>query len=156
MQIFLCLASNFQCWKLDAKHNFFALAFLQSFQAWSSKALRHAECNFFMFGLKWSFRTLSSKTPRHANHKYFAFNLSWNTQAWSSRASKEAKANSLASTKLLRIVATPLLEECDDDTHSRNGDLGVLRDSRNFRVRWQGSKHLVLRRSSYHWKAIEV
>jgi hypothetical protein len=26
----------------------------------------------------------------------------------------------------------------------------------NFRVRLQGSKHLALRRSSCHWKAIEV
>jgi hypothetical protein len=23
-------------------------------------------------------------------------------------------------------VATPLLEECEDDTHSQNGDLGIL------------------------------
>jgi hypothetical protein len=41
-------------------------------------------------------------------------------------------------------------------SHSRNGDLGVLRDSQNFRVRLQGSKHLALRRSSCHWKAIEM
>ncbi len=40
--------------------------------------------------------------------------------------------------------------------HSRNGDLGVLRDSRNFRVQLQGSKHLALRRSSCHWKVIEM
>jgi hypothetical protein len=39
---------------------------------------------------------------------------------------------------------------------SRNRDLGVLRDSRNFRVRLQGSKNLALRRSSCHWKYIEV
>jgi hypothetical protein len=32
-------------------------------------------------------------------------------------------------------------------SHSQNGDLGVLRDSRNFRVRLQGSKNLALRRS---------
>jgi hypothetical protein len=31
-------------------------------------------------------------------------------------------------------------------SHSQNGDLGVFRDSRNFRVRSQGSKHLALRR----------
>ncbi len=35
-------------------------------------------------------------------------------------------------------------------------DLGVHRDSWNFRVRWQGSKHLTLRRYLYHWKAIKV
>jgi hypothetical protein len=32
------------------------------------------------------------------------------------------------------------------DSSSQNGDLGVHRDSRNFRVQWQGSKHLTLRR----------
>ncbi len=32
-------------------------------------------------------------------------------------------------------------------SQSRNGDLGVLRDSWNFRVRLQGSKHLTLKRS---------
>jgi len=41
-------------------------------------------------------------------------------------------------------------------SHSRNGDLGVLWDSRNFGVRLQGSKHFALRRSSCRWKAIEV
>ncbi len=42
------------------------------------------------------------------------------------------------------------------DSHYRNGDLGVLRDSRKFRVRLIGSKHLAMGRSLYHWKAIEV
>jgi hypothetical protein len=37
-------------------------------------------------------------------------------------------------------------------SHSRNGDLGVLRDSWNFRVRLQGSKHLALKRPSCHCK----
>jgi hypothetical protein len=41
-------------------------------------------------------------------------------------------------------------------SHSRNGDLGVLWDFRNFRIRLQGSKHLALRCSLYHWKAIKV
>jgi hypothetical protein len=41
-------------------------------------------------------------------------------------------------------------------SHFRNGDLGVFRDSRNFRVRFQGSKHLALKRSSCHLKPIEV
>jgi hypothetical protein len=40
--------------------------------------------------------------------------------------------------------------------HSQNGDLGVLRDSQNFRIQLQGSKHLSLKRSSCHWKTIEV
>jgi hypothetical protein len=42
------------------------------------------------------------------------------------------------------------------NSHSRNGDLKVLQDSRKFRVRLQVSKHLQLRRSLYHWKVIEV
>jgi hypothetical protein len=42
------------------------------------------------------------------------------------------------------------------DSHSRNGDLGVLWDSQKFRVRLQGSKHLALGRSLYHWKAMEM
>jgi hypothetical protein len=41
------------------------------------------------------------------------------------------------------------------DSHSRNGDLGVLRDSRKFRLRLHGSQHLALGRSLYHWKAIK-
>jgi hypothetical protein len=41
-------------------------------------------------------------------------------------------------------------------SHSWNGDLGVLRDSQNFRIQLQGSKHLALRRSLYHWKTIEA
>jgi hypothetical protein len=41
-------------------------------------------------------------------------------------------------------------------SHSRNGDLWVLRDSRKLRVRLQGSKHLALRCYLYHWKGLEV
>jgi hypothetical protein len=41
-------------------------------------------------------------------------------------------------------------------SHSRIGDLGVRWDSRNFKVRLQGSKHLALRCSLYHWKDIKV
>jgi len=40
-------------------------------------------------------------------------------------------------------------------SHSWNGDLGVLWDSRNFRVRLQRSKHLALRHSSCHWKLLK-
>jgi hypothetical protein len=36
------------------------------------------------------------------------------------------------------------------ESHSRIGDLKVLRDSRKFRVQLQGSKHLALGRSLYH------
>jgi hypothetical protein len=42
------------------------------------------------------------------------------------------------------------------DSHSRNGVLGVLWDSWKFRVWLQGSKHVALGRSLYHWKPIEV
>ncbi len=41
-------------------------------------------------------------------------------------------------------------------SHSRNGDLRVLRDSWKFRTRLQGSKHLALKCSLYHWKGLEV
>jgi hypothetical protein len=42
------------------------------------------------------------------------------------------------------------------DSHSRNGNLGVYQDSRNFRVQLQGSKNLTLWRFLYHWKAIKM
>jgi hypothetical protein len=42
------------------------------------------------------------------------------------------------------------------NSHSRNEDLGVLRDSQNFIVQLQGSKHLALGCSLYHWKVIKV
>jgi hypothetical protein len=42
------------------------------------------------------------------------------------------------------------------DSHSRNGSLGVRQDSWNFKGRLQGLKHLALRRSLYHWKAIKT
>jgi hypothetical protein len=41
-------------------------------------------------------------------------------------------------------------------SHSRNGDLGVLRDPRNFRVWLQGSKHFALGCSLYHWKVMKI
>jgi hypothetical protein len=41
-------------------------------------------------------------------------------------------------------------------SHSWNGDLGVSKDSQNFRVGFQGSKHLELGCSLYHWKAMKV
>jgi hypothetical protein len=42
------------------------------------------------------------------------------------------------------------------NSHSQNGDLGVLRDSQNFRVQLQGSEHLALGRSLYLGKTVEM
>jgi len=42
------------------------------------------------------------------------------------------------------LVTTPLWGKCEDDSHSQKWELGVLRDSRNFRVQLQRSKHLAL------------
>jgi hypothetical protein len=42
------------------------------------------------------------------------------------------------------------------DSHSQKWELGVLRDSQNFKARWQGSKHLALRCFSYRWKGLKV
>jgi hypothetical protein len=55
-----------------------------------------------------------------------------------------------------QLCCNPTLRECEDETHSWNGDLGVLRDSRNFKVQLQRSKHLALGCSLYDWKTIEV
>jgi hypothetical protein len=41
-------------------------------------------------------------------------------------------------------------------SHSLKWDLGVLRDSQKLRVQLQGSKHLALKHSLYHWKGLEV
>jgi hypothetical protein len=54
-------------------------------------------------------------------------------------------------------VATPLWGKCEDETHTpKKWELGVLRDSRNFRARQQKAKHLALRCSLYCWKVLEV
>ncbi len=60
-------------------------------------------------------------------------------------------------------VATPLWcrnptlrEVWGRHSHSRNGDLGVLRDSQKFRTQLQGSKHLALKCSLYRWKGLEA
>jgi hypothetical protein len=42
------------------------------------------------------------------------------------------------------------------NSHSQKWELGVLRDSRKFKARVQGSKHLALGCSLYHWKVLEV
>jgi hypothetical protein len=56
-----------------------------------------------------------------------------------------------------RNVATPLLEECEDDTHTfemRTWESSGTPKTLKFDCR--GPKHLALRRFSCHWKAIEV
>jgi hypothetical protein len=56
-----------------------------------------------------------------------------------------------------RCVTTPILRECEDeDSHSRNGNLGVHQTSQNFRERLQGSKQLALKNSLYHWKTTKM
>jgi hypothetical protein len=50
------------------------------------------------------------------------------------------------------VVATLLLEEWEDDIHTP--EMGTR--NRNFRVQLQGSKHLALKCSLYHWKVIKV
>ncbi len=59
--------------------------------------------------------------------------------------------------KGLGVVATLLWAKCGGEAqHSQSWELGVLRDSRMFRVRQQGLKHLALRRSWCHWKGLEA
>ncbi len=55
------------------------------------------------------------------------------------------------------FVATPLWPSVGVKPNtSKVGDFGVLRDSRMFRVRQQGPKHLALRCSWCHWKGLEA
>jgi len=57
----------------------------------------------------------------------------------------------------LNLVLQPYFERVWGwNSHSRNWDLGVLRESWHFRVWLQGSKHLTLGCSLYHWKIIKV
>ncbi len=54
-------------------------------------------------------------------------------------------------------VATPLWSKCEDETHTpKKWELGVLRDSHNFRARQQREKHLTLKCFLYRWKGREV
>jgi hypothetical protein len=51
----------------------------------------------------------------------------------------------------------PTLAKCGGETqHFQSWGFGVLRDSRMFRARQQGPKHLALRCSWCHWKGLEV
>jgi hypothetical protein len=42
------------------------------------------------------------------------------------------------------------------DSHSQKWELGVFRDSHNFRAQQQRVQHLALRCSLYCWKGLEV
>jgi hypothetical protein len=65
--------------------------------------------------------------------------------------------NKFSITQLVYNCRNPTLKEVwSCHSHSRNGDLGVLRDSRKLRTRLQLSKHLTLRCSLYCRKGPEV
>jgi hypothetical protein len=52
---------------------------------------------------------------------------------------------------------TPTLAKCGGEAqHLEKLGLGVLRDSRMFRARQQGAKHLALGCSWCHWKGLET
>jgi hypothetical protein len=52
---------------------------------------------------------------------------------------------------------TPTLAKCGGEAqHLQKSGVGVLRDSRMFRARQQGPKHLALGCSWCHWKGLEV
>jgi hypothetical protein len=51
----------------------------------------------------------------------------------------------------------PTLAKCGGEAqHFQSWGFGLLRDSRMFRARQQGSKHLALRCSWCHWKGLEA
>jgi hypothetical protein len=51
----------------------------------------------------------------------------------------------------------PTLAKCGGEAqHFQSWGFGVLRDSRMFKVRQQGPKHLALRCSWCHWKGLEA
>jgi hypothetical protein len=51
----------------------------------------------------------------------------------------------------------PTLAKCGGEAqHLESGGFGVLRDSRMFRARQQGAKHLALGCSWGHWKGLET
>jgi len=56
----------------------------------------------------------------------------------------------------VRPVATPLWPSVGVKPNTSKVGLGVLRDSRMFRARQQGPKHLALGRSWCHWKGLEM
>ncbi len=55
------------------------------------------------------------------------------------------------------VCRNPTLAKCEDETHTpKSWGLGVLRNSRMFRVRQKRPKHLGLGCSWCHWKGLEV
>jgi hypothetical protein len=55
------------------------------------------------------------------------------------------------------VCRTPTLAKCGGEAqHLEKSGVGVLRDSRMFRARQQGPKHLTLGCSWCHWKGLEV
>jgi hypothetical protein len=62
----------------------------------------------------------------------------------------------LAIIKIVEKCRDPTLAKCGGEAqHSQSWGLGVLRDSRMFRVRQQGPNLLALRSSWCHWKALK-
>jgi hypothetical protein len=58
---------------------------------------------------------------------------------------------------LINIVVTPLWVKCEDETHTpKSGNLESSGTLKKLRPRFQGSKHLALGCSLYHWKGIEA
>jgi hypothetical protein len=63
----------------------------------------------------------------------------------------------MSSNHLVVGVATPLWPSVGVKPNTwKSWELGVLRDSRMFRARQQGPKHLASRRSWCHWKSLET
>jgi hypothetical protein len=57
---------------------------------------------------------------------------------------------------LLQCRNPTLREVWGRHSHSRKWDLGVFWDSRKLKTQLQGTKHLALKCSLYHWKGLEV
>jgi hypothetical protein len=55
------------------------------------------------------------------------------------------------------ICRNPTLAKCGGEAqHFQSWGFGVLRDSRMFRARQQGPKHLALKLTWCHWKGLET
>ncbi len=75
----------------------------------------------------------------------------------STKCYSKASTSSDSSMKIGSTVATPLWAKCEDETHTpKKWELGVFRDSRNFRAQQQRAKHLAMKCSLYRWKGLEV
>jgi hypothetical protein len=63
----------------------------------------------------------------------------------------------LTNAYILSLCRNPTLAKCGGEAHHLEKlGVGVLRDSRMFRARQQGAKHLALRCSWCHWKGLET